>query len=386
MAEQDSVQPRQINLGSALNAICSADGPTLVDKILFALLIFVPIAFVVGFSGAGGGLWVFLTSALAIVPMAKLLGTATEELASRVGSGLGGLLNSTFGNATELIIAFFALQAGLTDVVKASLTGSIIGNLLFVLGLAIVAGGVKRPRQTFNAVAVSASSSQLGVATIALVIPAVFAATTPAGLRSGLVENLSLGVAGVLLLAYLAQLIFTLRTHPQLYTEEAEEEVGGVPWPIRKSLLLLAFCTIIIAFLSEFLVSGVQYLTSTLGWTDLFVGVILIALIGNAAENMAAVSVAMKNKMNLSMSIAMGSSTQIALFVAPVLVFVGFFMGGKSELTLLFQPFEIAAIVLAVMIVDRIARDGESNWLEGVQLLAVYTIFAVAFFLHPLGR
>ncbi len=384
MAEQDSIQPRQINLGSALAAICSADGPTLVDKVFFALLIFVPIAFVVGFTGAGGGLWVFVTSALAIVPMAKLLGTATEELAAQVGSGLGGLLNATFGNATELIIAFFALQAGLTDVVKASLTGSIIGNLLFVLGLAIVAGGARREKQTFNAVAVSASSSQLGVATIALVIPAVFAATTPEGLRSGLVENLSLGVAAVLLLSYLAQLLFTLRTHPQLYTEEAEDAIGGVPWPIRKSLIVLAVCTIIIAFLSEFLVSGVQYLTSTLGWTDLFVGVILIALIGNAAENMAAVSVAMKNKMNLSMSIAMGSSTQIALFVAPVLVFVGYFMGGKSQLTLLFQPFEIAAIVLAVMIVDRISRDGESNWFEGVQLLAVYTIFAVAFFLHPL--
>ncbi|PZS00571.1 MAG: calcium/proton exchanger [Candidatus Chloroheliales bacterium] len=383
MAERRSIQPRQISLDNTLSPICGVGGPTLVEKILYTLLIFVPVAFVVGFTNAGGGLWVFFSSALAIVPMAKLLGTATEELAVRVGSGLGGLLNSTFGNATELIIAFFALQAGLIDVVKASITGSIIGNLLFVLGLAVLTGGIKHEKQTFNAVAVSASSSQMGVATIALVIPAVFAFTTPESLRGGLVENLSLGVAGVLLLSYFAQLLFTLRTHPHLYTEQAVEGVGGQAWPIRKSLLILAVCTIVIAFLSEFLVNGVEYLTSTLGWTELFVGVILIALIGNAAENMTAVTVAMKNKMNLSMSIAMGSSTQIALFVAPVLVFIGFFMGGSSELTLLFQPFEIAAIVMAVVIVDRIARDGESNWFEGVQLLAVYTIFAVAFFLHP---
>jgi Ca2+:H+ antiporter len=301
-----------------------------------------------------------------------------------VGSGIGGLLNSTFGNATELIIAFFALQAGLTEVVKASITGSIISNLLFVLGLAIVTGGAKREKQTFNSTATSASSSQMAVATTALVIPAVFAATTPATTGDSLVEYLSLGVAGVLLLSYAAQLIFTLRTHPQLYTEQATEEVGGGElWPMRKSLLTLATCTIVIAFLSEFLVSGVAYLTSKLGWTELFVGVIIIALLGNAAENMTAVTVAMKNKMNLSMSIALGSSTQIALFVAPVLVFIGFFLGGRSQLTLLFQPFEIVAIVLAVMIVDRIARDGESNWFEGVQLLAVYIILAVAFFLHP---
>jgi len=372
--------PRQPGFRRIFDVISTGDGASTVDLALYSMLVFVPIAFIVGFAHLGG-IWVFLTSALAIIPMAKLLGTATEELAARVGSGLGGLLNATFGNATELIIAFFALQAGLTEVVKASITGSIIGNLLFVLGLAIVAGGARREKQTFNPTAASASSSQMTVAVAALIIPAVFvAAGSTKGHTEVALESISLAVAAVLLLTYLAQLIFSLRTHSHLYHDQALEEVGGQVWTVRKALIMLAISAVIIGFLSEFLVQGVEYLTSTLGWTELFVGVVLVAIVGNAAEHMSAVTVALKDRMNLSMSIVMGSSTQIALFVAPVLVFVGFFMGGNSQLTLLFHPVEIVAVVLAVLIVDIISRDGESNWLEGVQLLAVYAILAVAFF------
>ncbi len=380
MGTQEPAGKSQPGFRRIFAVIATGEGISAVDLVLYSMLIFVPIAFIVGFAGLGG-IWEFLTSALAIVPMAKLLGTATEELSARVGSGLGGLLNATFGNATELIIAFFALQAGLTTVVKASITGSIIGNLLFVLGLAIVAGGARREKQTFNATAASASSSQMTVAIAALIIPAVFVAASATTSHSETtLEGISVAVAVILLLTYFAQLLFSLRTHSHLYQEEALEEVGGNVWPIRKSLIVLAICAIIIGFLSEFLVQGVEYLTSTLGWNELFVGVILVAIVGNAAEHMSAVTVALKDRMNLSMSIALGSSTQIALFVAPLLVFVGYFMGGSSQLTLLFHPVEIVGIVLAVLIVDIVSRDGESNWLEGVQLLAVYAILAVAFF------
>ncbi len=382
---QAAASKPHVGRGNLFDIISPAGGASGVEKVIYAMLIFVPIAFIIGFTGIGGGTFEFLISALAIIPMAKLLGTATEELALRLGSGIGALLNATFGNATELIIAVIALLNGLTEVVKASITGAIIANLLFGLGLSIVLGGLRREKQSFNPVGISASSSQMAVATIGLVIPAVFYYTIPAPHRSDvLIEDLSLGVAGVLFVAYLAQLLFTLRTHPHLYSEEAAAELDtNEAWTIRKSLIVLLASTVIIAFLSEFLVNGVEYLTTTLGWTELFVGVILIAILGGAAESMTAITAAMKNKMNLTMGVTLGSSTQIALFVAPVLVFVGFFVGGKSELTLLFQPFEIASLFFAVLIVDRIARDGESNWFEGVQLLAVYAILAVAFFLHP---
>ncbi len=380
MANEEQVRSQRASIRRIFDVISTSGGASTVDLVLYSMLIFVPIAFIVGFAQVGG-LWEFLTSALAIVPMAKLLGTATEELAARVGSGLGGLLNATFGNATELIIAFFALQAGLTTVVKASITGSIIGNLLFVLGLSIVAGGARREKQTFNATAASASSSQMTVAVAALIIPAVFvAASATTSHSAATLEGISLAVAAILLLTYLAQLLFSLRTHAHLYHDEAVAEVGSEVWSVRKALAILGISAIIIGFLSEFLVQGVEYLTSTLGWSELFVGVILVAIVGNAAEHMSAVTVALKDRMNLSMSIALGSSTQIALFVAPALVFIGFLMGGNSQLTLLFHPVEIVAIALAVLIVDIISRDGESNWLEGVQLLAVYAILAVAFF------
>jgi Ca2+:H+ antiporter len=348
---------------------------------IYALLLFIPIAFIVKFLHLSE-IWLFVTSAAAIIPLAKILGAATEELALRVGSGIGGLLNATFGNAVEMIIAFFALQAGLYEVVKASITGSIIGNVLFVLGLAIFLGGLGRDKQTFNRTAAGVSASQLTLAAAGLFIPAAFALTTPASeLTEFLREEVSIGVALLLLASYIAQLIFFLRTHKHLYTEEEELDMHGQAWSIRHSIIVLVGATIFVAFMAEFLVEGVNYLTEQLGFTELFVGVILVALIGNAAEHLTAVIVAMKNKMDLAVNIAMGSTLQVALFVAPVLVLVGFFIG--KPLDLFFSLFELAAIGVTMLIINNITQDGESNWFEGLQLLALYAILAVAFFFHP---
>jgi Ca2+:H+ antiporter len=376
-----------------------------VDKVLFAFFIFVPLAFVARFLDFPP-LFTFFIAAFAVVPIAKVMGDATEELAHKAGPGIGGLLNATFGNAVELIIAIIALSKGLTEVVKASITGSIIGNILFVLGLAMFLGGLPRKFQVFNRVGASASASQMSLAAIALIIPAVFTATLGSNLSEGkrndLIENLSLVVAGILLLSYVAQLIFFLRTHShltaeekgtpeeqeegralskveqQLSQEEAEESKG---WSVRRAIITLLVATVIVGLVSEVLVSSIEPLTHDLGWTELFVGVILVAVIGNAAEHMTAVTVALKNKMTLAMNIAIGSSLQIAFFVAPVLVFVGFFIG--NQLNLKFEEFELVAIVVSVVIVNLVSSDGESNWFEGLQLLAAYLIIAVAFFLHP---
>ncbi|MFL5732909.1 MAG: calcium/proton exchanger [Chloroflexia bacterium] len=348
---------------------------------IYALLIFIPVAIAVRLLNLGE-LWLFITSAAAIIPLAKILGTATEELAVRVGSGIGGLLNATFGNAVEMIIAFFALQAGLYEVVKASITGSIIGNVLFVLGLSIFLGGLGREKQVFNRTAASVAASQLTLATGALIIPAAFAITSPANaVDIDLREELSIGVALVLLASYVAQLIFVLRTHKHLYGEEESSEMHGQAWSIRHSVIVLLVTTVVVAIMSEMLVEGVGYLTEQLGLTELFVGVILVALIGNAAEHLTAVTVAIKDKMDLSVSIAMGSTLQVALFVAPVLVLVGFLIG--RPLDLFFNLFELAALGMTMLIATSITQDGESNWFEGVQLLAAYAIVAVAFFFHP---
>ena len=364
------------------------------EKAIYAMLIFVPLAFIAEFANLGSIL-VFFASCLGITPLAKLMSTATEELAAKAGSGIGGLLNATFGNAVELIIAVFGLiqaqqDPKLLDVVKASITGSIIGNLLLVLGVSILLGGWKRNKQTFNAIGVRASSTLLTLAAIALIMPAVFAQTLIAPTtdaqrtdQQNLLESLSLGVAVILILSYGAQLIFSLRTHPHLYTGEEGLEDESRGWSVTGSLIVLVGATITVGFMAEFLVGSVESLTSTLGWTELFVGVILIAIVGNAAEYVSAVTAAMKNKMDLAIGVAVGATTQIATFVAPVLIFIGFFLGGNSKLNLIFSPFELVAVILAIVIVNLVVNDGESNWLEGAQLTAAYLIIAVAFFLHP---
>ena len=338
-----------------------------------------------------GPLAVFACSAIAIVPLAGLMGEATEKLASRLGEGIGGLLNATFGNAAELIIALAALQRGLYDVVKASLTGSIIGNSLLVLGLAMVAGGARREKQTFDRSAAAASSTLLLLAAIAMVVPAAFHFVADSAVARGALttarevaieRDLSLEIAIVLMVAYVLSLVFTLKTHKHLYTGGAED-AAHEPVNMVQAVLTLLVATALIAWMSELLVGAVEAASHLLGLTEIFVGVIVVAVIGNAAEHSTAVLMAMKNKMDLALNIAIGSSIQIALFVAPVLVFASRFMP-HGAMDLRFSPFEVLAVIAAAGIVNLVSSDGESNWLEGAMLLALYAILAVAFFYLPI--
>ena len=325
--------------------------------------------------------WIFITSAIGIVPLSKILGDATEELAKHTGPGIGGLLNATFGNATELIIALFALNAGLYDVVKASLAGSIIGNLLLVLGFSMLLGGIGRQKQTFNRTGAAAGMSMLFLAVAALVIPAVFDRVvrgTNHG-TDGTIEFLSLLVAGVLITSYIFSLVFSLITHRDIY-DVGEEEDPPV-WGKGFCALLMGGATVFIAIESELLVKTIEETTHALGITQFFVGMIIVAIVGNAAEHSAAVWMAMKNKMDLSLSIAIGSSTQIALFVAPLIVFASFIIG--NPMTLVFNTFEIVAVILSVAIVTLVTLDGESHWFEGLQLIAVYLVLGITFYFVP---
>ncbi len=342
-----------------------------------ALLAFVPLTVGAQLIGLSPTI-LFVLSALAIIPLAKYIGEATEELTVYTGPALGGLLNATFGNATEVIIGIFALRAGLVEVVKASITGSILGNLLLVLGTAMLCGGYSRKVQTFNATAAKAAGSTLLLAIIALVMPAIFLQTSGAA-DPALLEKLSVAVAVLMILAYGASLLFSLRTHKHLYeTDLAETEAT---WSKRKSLLILFVATVAVAFMSDTLVSSIEPLIATFGWTELFVGVVFVAIIGNAAEHVSAITVAMKNKMDLALQVAIGSATQIAMFVAPALVLISLFF--STQMSLVFNMFELVSIIFSVLIVNAIVEDGESNWFEGVQLLVAYLIIAAAFYLHP---
>jgi len=341
------------------------------------LLLAAPVTFAAEWLHWGAAI-LFFASGLAIMPLARLIGVATEELAGRLGSAAGGLLNATFGNATELIIAVIALRAGRPDLVKASLIGSVLGNVLVVVGLAFLVGGWRRERQRFDATAAGAAGAQLTLAASALLVPTVLVATSR--VHPTELEGLSVATALVLLLGYGAGLVFSLRTHAHLYNEEEEETLHGPGWGVRNAVVVLLLATLAVAVLSEWLVEGVKGVTAGLGWSEIFVGVILVALIGNAAEHASAVTVARRDRMNLALSIALGSAAQIALFVAPALVFIGLALG--RPLTLLFDPFEVVAVVIAATLANQVIRDGESTWLEGVQLLAVYLVLAIAFFIH----
>lgn len=354
---------------------------------LSAMLAFVPLCILLEMSHADP-VWIFITAGLAIIPLAGLMGTATEHLAEHLGAGIGGLLNATFGNAAELIIGFIALQAGLIDVVKASITGSIIGNILLVLGASILAGGLKYETQYFNRTAASLGVTLLALSTISLIIPALFHMVI-SGHPSAHERELSLEISIVLFVCYILSLIFSLRTHKHLYVgdetgdsvEESDEALGTESWSQKKSLIVLIAATVVVAIMSEFLVGAVEHTAHTLGMTEVFIGVILVAIVGNAAEHSTAVLMAMKNHMDLAMNIGIGSSIQIALFVAPVLVFAGYVI--DQPMDLVFTTFEVVAIALATWILVLIASDGESNWMEGAQLLAVYVILALAFYFLP---
>jgi len=364
-------------------------------NVLGLLLVFIPAALVAKYGMGLDGTPVFLLAAFSIVPLAGFMGRATERLAEHVGAGLGGLLNATFGNAAELIIAVLALRAGLQDVVKASLTGSIIGNILLVFGLSALLGGVRHPPlQRFNRTAASLGATMLVLSAIGLVIPAIFHGVAGDGFTR-VERNLSLDISIVLILTYVLSLVFTLRTHAHLYLGAAHAATadggghgaGGAPpgegrGPVLRALGLLALSAAAVGFMSEMMVGSLEQAAHELGMTEVFVGVILVALVGNAAEHSTAVLVALKDKMDLAVNIAVGSSIQIALFVAPLLVFISYFVG-PSPMDLRFTSLEVVAVALSVGIMALVSLDGESHWMEGVQLIAVYVMLGIAFFFLP---
>jgi Ca2+:H+ antiporter len=354
----------------------------------YMLTPFIPAAVALELGNASASL-IFFVAALGIIPTAALMGLATEELAARSGPGIGGLLNVTFGNAPELIIALFALGEGLHEVVKASIVGSIIGNVLLVMGAAMFVGGLGRVRQTFSATAANAQSLMLFLAAGALLMPAIFELVEGQGLPGptaeridygSTVEHLSLATAIVLIGTYAAGLLFSLRTHRDLFNPPAEEghetEFG---WSVRRSVTMLAIAGVAVGLMSEILVGSISEASESIGLSEFFIGVIVVAIVGNAAEHWVAVLVAYKNKMNLAVNIAIGSSAQVALFVAPVMVIASFFIG-PGPMPLVFNGFELGAVLLAVLIANYVTHEGESNWFEGVQLLALYVILGLAFF------
>jgi Ca2+:H+ antiporter len=357
----------------------------------YLLVPLIPIAIILDFVVHAGPVVLFLTSALGVIPTAALMGKATEELAARSGPGVGGLLNVTFGNAPEIIIALFALNKGLHEVVKASLVGSILGNILLVMGASMFVGGLRRDRQYFDRTAASAQSLMLMLAIAALVVPAIYELVEGKGLPmpgseivnyDSTVEHLSLAVAIVLILTYVAGLFFSLKTHRSLFNpghDEDEEHDLSEVWPVRKAVGALAIAGVAVGVMSEILVGSISEAASSIGLSEFFVGVIVVAIVGNAAEHWVAVLVAAKNKMDLAVNIAIGSSAQIALFAIPVLVICSFFIG-PHPMPFILNGFELGAIILAVLIANHVTNEGESHWFEGVQLLAVYVVLALGFY------
>lgn len=345
-------------------------------KYIKVLLLFIPISIAAEVLHLDEAL-IFLFAALAIIPLAGLMGEATEELSFYSGPRLGGFLNATFGNATELIISFFALKAGLFEVVKASIAGSVLGNILLVLGASMLFGGMKFKTQTFNRNAMNASSSMLVFAVIGLVLPAIFMMTIKPDLQQSKYEGISVAIAGIMFIIYILGLVFSFYTHKDLYGSEHTEN-GKASWSIQKAIGVLVFSTLIIALESEFLVSAVNPMTKSLGISQLFVGIILIPIIGNAAEHSTAIIMAVKNKMDVAIEIAIGSSLQIILFVAPVLIFLSLLF---KPMSIIFNVYELIALIVAVFIASKVADDGESNWLEGAQLIFVYIIIGICFYI-----
>jgi Ca2+:H+ antiporter len=355
---------------------------------VYFLGVFIPVAVALELAHAGPVV-VFGAAALAVIPCAAVMGEATEAIAARTGPGIGGLLNVTFGNAPELIIAFFALIEGLQEVVKASIVGSIIGNILLVMGAAMVVGGWRREKQTFSQTAANAQSAMLTLALAALIFPAIFQLIHGGGLPAvgeervdfgSDLEQLSFGVAIVLLLSYAAGLWFSLKTHRAVFNpfgEEQDEEAHH--WPVRRAAIYLAVAAVAVGLMSEILVGSISEASEEIGLSEFFVGVFVVAIVGNAAEHWVAVLVAAKDKMDLAVNIAIGSSAQIALFVAPVLVLLSFVVG-PDPMALVFNGYELGALLFAVLIANLVTQDGESNWFEGVQLLALYAVLGLVFY------
>jgi len=355
---------------------------------VYYLGVFIPVAIAVELAHASP-IVVFGAAALAVIPCAAVMGEATEAIAARTGPGIGGLLNVTFGNAPELIIAFFALEAGLQEVVKASIVGSIIGNILLVMGAAMFLGGLPRDKQSFSRTAANAQSAMLMLALAALIFPAIFQLIHGGGLPGvgdervdfgSDLEKLSLGVVIVLLISYVAGLIFSLKTHRAVFNPfDAAEEEEVHHWSVRRAAIYLALAAVAVGVMSEILVGSISEASEEIGLSEFFVGVFIVAIVGNAAEHWVAVLVAMKDKMDLAVNIAIGSSAQIALFVAPVLVLASFVIG-PEPMALVFNGYELGALLFAVLIANLVTQEGESNWFEGVQLLALYAVLGLVFY------
>ncbi len=364
-----------------------------------SLLVCAPLALVCNFAELGA-VPVFALSALAIIPLAAYIGDSTGQLAHRLGPSAGALINATFGNLAEMIIAIFAVRAGLLEVVKASLTGSILGNLLFVGGLSMLVGGMKRESQRFNRLATEAGAGQLVVAVAALLIPTLFFRAGGGDSHPELMHEVSVGTAAILLVTYASGLWFTFRTHKHLLgsrhavhetpavegdSPAAEAHVEDAPWSLNRAMVTLLGASVGMAFMAEGLVHAVEEVGRRFGLNEVFLGVVVLAMIGNAAENSSAIRFAHRNRMDLALNIVTQASVQIALFVTPVLILLSFPLG--HPLDLLFSTFEILAVTLAVAIVAYLVLNGESNWFEGVQLLALYMMIAVAiYFLPSTGR
>lgn len=349
-------------------------------KYLYALLFFVPAAIAAELMHASP-IVIFLLSAAAIVPLSGILGTATEELAGHTGSTVGGLINATLGNFAELVIAALALNAGLIDLVKASITGSILGNLLLVLGAAQLAGGLKYKIQNMNRNLTGMSSTLLVVAVLGLVTPAVFHAVHPDPLRRATV-NMSIWVAGLLIFAYALSLVFSMISHRSMFSEGGDVAHHEAPphWSMKKAIIVLVATAATIGVLSEFLVGSTEEAVKSLGLSQIFVGLILIPIIGNAAEHSSAVLMAMKNRMDLAVSISVGSAIQVALLIGPLLVLLGWVLGKPMDLA--FTMMEVVSVAVAVGIASSVMQDSESNWLEGAFLLVAYAVIGVAFYFY----
>jgi len=348
------------------------------------LLVFIPVAIALEHFAPHAHLWIFIAAGLAILPLAAWMGHSTEHLATRVGEGAGGLLNATFGNAAELIIALVSLRAGLYDVVEASIIGSIVGNVLLVLGASMLAGGLRHSEQHFNAEGARAQATMLTLAAIALVVPAAYQGALGAQAHDGL-GRLSVSIAVILLGVYGLYLVYSLITHSSLFKGSHAEDAGeehGETWSVGRAMAILAGATVFIAWMSEILVGSIRPAAESLGLSGAFVGIFVVAILGNAAEHATAITVALKNRMDLSLSIAIGSSVQVALFVAPVLVLASYFIG-PTPMDLAFPRGLVLTVLLAVLVTAQVASTGRSDWLKGVQLLAVYLVLGLTFFFLP---
>jgi Ca2+:H+ antiporter len=352
---------------------------------LNVLLFFVPFCLYLEHFQSQAHTLIFFSACLGIIPLAGWMGKATEQIADRAGEGIGGLLNATFGNAAELIIAIVALQAGYLDIVKASLTGSIIGNILLVLGASFLVGGLRYKIQEYNAITARAQAQMLLLVSVAVIIPALFHFLRPPEIAAS-EAAISLALAALLMVVYVFSLIFSLHTHKELFRGATHEETGGekghLAWNLPVALAVLGIATFFIAWLSEILVGSVEQAALQMGMSKVFVGIIIVAVIGNAAEHSTAVLAAMKNRMDLSVSIAIGSSTQVALFVTPLLVFLSYLIAPR-HMDLIFTLGEVFAIVISASLVAHTTSDGKSNWFTGLLLLTVYLVMAVAFFHVP---